>query len=99
MGKGETETIAEVIHEANKKDRASFVSEDKKAMTLAIREKQDIREIAMLLLEACVSGKITEEEFDQDIIAFDSFHKLSLIRIAELRRYLQMIKKKLLSEA
>jgi predicted nucleic acid-binding protein len=92
VGTGEATTIAEVIHEANQKEETAFFSEDKKALNVAIRENLEVRNIELLLVEACILEKITFVEFEQKLLEFDSFHKLSLFRITELRQFVQLVK-------
>ncbi|MHA1647521.1 MAG: hypothetical protein ACTSVL_08110 [Promethearchaeota archaeon] len=94
LGIGEAETIAEVIHENQTEENIAFVSEDKKALNEAIKNNLDVRSITILLLESCISGLITEDEFEEKIISFNKFHKLGLIRVSELRHFLKLFKSK-----
>ncbi len=94
LGTGEKELLAEVKHEKDHQEEVFCVTEDKKAKRQAIALDLEVLGIDYLLMEACIEGKITEEEFDQKILALDKFHKLNLLRVTELRRYVALVKKK-----
>ena len=72
-------------------ENVAFVTGDKKALNIAIEEKLETRSIDILLVEACIKNLITEEEFDRKIREYDRFHKLSLIRITELKHFIKMM--------
>ncbi len=94
LGIGEKELLAEAKHEKDHQEEVFCVTEDKKAKRQAIALNLEVLGIDYLLVEACLQGKITEEEFDLKIIALDRFHKLNLSRVTELRRYVALFKKK-----
>ncbi|MHA1584235.1 MAG: hypothetical protein ACTSWL_03200 [Promethearchaeota archaeon] len=92
LGRGEAETIAEVKNENDNGEMAVFVSEDKKAMQVALKQNQRVLSLEMLLVEACLKNYLSEQEFKEKIYEFDSFHKLKLIRMSELFEYVRLNK-------
>jgi len=94
LGAGEKEVLAEAKYEKDQQEEVFCVTEDKKAKRQAIALNLEVLGIDYLLVEACIEEKITEEDFDQKIIALDHFHKLNLLRVTELRRYVALFKRK-----
>lgn len=92
LGKGEAETIAEVKKETDDGEEVLFVTEDKKAKQISIQNHLNVLSVDFLLVQACIEKKISEFEFDKKLMEFDSFHKLNLIRITELRKYISLFK-------
>ncbi len=92
LGLGEAETLAESKFEHDRKEKVICVTEDKKAKREAIKLHLALLGVDSLLVELCLRGKLTEDEFDEKIIVLDKYHKLSLIRITELRRFIHYIK-------
>jgi predicted nucleic acid-binding protein len=92
LGQGESETLAETKTEIDKGEEAIYVTDDKKAMKEAIRLGLDVLGLDSLLVELVLLDKITEDEFDTLLTALDKIHKLDLIRITELRRFVRLLK-------
>ncbi|MHA1745724.1 MAG: hypothetical protein ACTSWW_06975 [Promethearchaeota archaeon] len=88
LGLGEAETLAESKFEHDRGENVICITEDKKAKREAIKLELALLGVDSLLVELCVRGKLTSDEFDEKIIALDKYHKLSLIRITELRRFI-----------
>jgi predicted nucleic acid-binding protein len=95
LGRGEAETIAEVKNESENNEKAIFISEDKKALRIALKLKQRVLGLEMLLVEACFRNFLSEQEFKEKIYEFDSFHKLNLIRMSEIFEYVRLFKSKI----
>lgn len=93
LGQGEAETLAEAKIEVDSKEEAICVTDDKKAKKEAIRLGLDVLGLDSLLVEMVLLGKITEDEFDDLLTALDKIHKLDLVRITELRRFIRRVKK------
>jgi hypothetical protein len=70
------------------------VTEDKKAKREAIRLNIDLLGVDSLLVELVLRDKLTEDQFDEKMLLLDKYHKLDLIRITELRRFIHLIKQK-----
>jgi len=92
LGQGESETLAETKTEVDNSEEAIYVTDDKKAKKEAIRLGLDVLGLDSLLVELVLLDKITEDEFDTMLTALDKIHKLDLIRITELRRFVRLVK-------
>lgn len=88
---GEAQTLAEVKVEQDAGESVVFISDDKKAKKEAIRNHVDMLGVDSLLVELYLKKKLTADEFDEKILLLDRFHKLDLIRITELRRFIRTI--------
>ncbi len=93
LGLGEAETLAESNFEQSQGEGVLCITEDKRAKQEAIRLNLALLGVDSLLVELCLKGDISIEKFDNLIIHLDSYHKLSLIRITELRRFIYHLKK------
>jgi predicted nucleic acid-binding protein len=91
LGSGEAETLAESKYEHDRGEKVICITEDKKAKREAIALHLALLGVDSLLVELCLRGHLTEDEFDEKIITLDKYHKLSLIRITELRRFIHFI--------
>jgi predicted nucleic acid-binding protein len=89
---GEAQTLAEVKIEKDAGEKVVFISDDKKAKKEAIRNQVDMLGVDSLLVELYLKQILSADEFDEKILTFDTFHKLDLIRITELRRFIRIIK-------
>jgi len=94
LGKGEGETLAETKTQKENGEDAVCVTEDKKAKKEAIRLNLDVLGLDSLLVEAVLLEKMTEDEFDDEILALDKIHKLDITRISELRRFIRIVTNK-----
>ncbi|MBN2154279.1 MAG: hypothetical protein JW839_22685 [Candidatus Lokiarchaeota archaeon] len=92
LGLGEAETIAETKTEVENNEDAICITDDKKAKKEAIRLGLDVLGLDSLLVELVLLDKITEDEFDTLLTSLDKIHKLDLVRITELRRFVRLLK-------
>ncbi len=92
LGLGEAETLAESKYEQEQGEKVLCITEDKKAKREAIKLNLELLGVDSLLVELCLRKKITIEEFEEKIMTLDNYHKLSLIRFTELRRFIHYIK-------
>ncbi|MHA1612384.1 MAG: hypothetical protein ACTSYU_10070 [Promethearchaeota archaeon] len=93
LGADEAETLAESKFEHDNGEDVICITEDKKAKREAIKLQIQLLGVDSILVELCLRDQLTQDEFDEKIIALDNFHKLDLIRITELRRFIHYIKK------
>ena len=98
LGQGESETLAETKTEVDNGEEAIYVTDDKKAKKEAIRLGLDVLGLDSLLVELVLLDKITEDEFDTMLTDLDKIHKLDLIRITELRRFVRLLKNRKIGE-